>query len=236
MNIENITELSDEELDEMRVAVQYEQERRLTIKNAESIAARVNEQYVNAIGRVDGGEWIQPTGTHDAYREGAIVEHHDKEWESTTPFNVWEPGVSGWRPLAPIDPETGERGVAEWIQPTGVHDAYRKGDRVLFEEQVWESVIDNNTWSPTDYPEGWQVVKPEEEVEEEEVPVPDPEPEPEPEPIPGDMASEWVQPLGTHDAYQVGDRVLFEGELYESVIGNNTWSPRDYPQGWKKIV
>lgn len=234
MNPEAILELTDEELDEMRVAVQYEQERRLTIKNAESIAARVNEQYVNAIGRVDGGEWIQPTGTHDAYYKGAIVEYHDKEWESTTPFNVWEPGVSGWRPLAPIDPETGERGVAEWIQPTGKHDAYRKGDRVLFEEQVWESVIDNNTWSPTGYPEGWQVVKPEEEVEEEEVPVPDPEPEP--GPIPGDMASEWVQPQGDHDAYQVGDRVLFEGELYESVIGNNAWSPRDYPQGWKKIV
>lgn len=48
--------------------------------------------------------------------------------------------------------------VAEWVQPTGGHDAYNIGDRVLFEGQVYESIIDANTWSPTAYPDGWQLI------------------------------------------------------------------------------
>ena len=49
--------------------------------------------------------------------------------------------------------------VAEWVQPTGAHDAYNIGDRVLFEGQVYESTIDANTWSPTGYPQGWQLIE-----------------------------------------------------------------------------
>lgn len=37
--------------------------------------------------------WIQPTGAHNAYKTGAIVEHNGKKWESTVDGNVWEPGV-----------------------------------------------------------------------------------------------------------------------------------------------
>ncbi|NLW06318.1 MAG: sugar-binding protein, partial [Pseudomonadaceae bacterium] len=40
--------------------------------------------------------------------------------------------------------------------PTGAHDAYNKGDKVIFEGEVYESTIDNNTWSPTDYPSSWK--------------------------------------------------------------------------------
>ncbi|MDX9703989.1 MAG: hypothetical protein RBU23_13235 [Candidatus Auribacterota bacterium] len=46
---------------------------------------------------------------------------------------------------------------------------------------------------------------------------------------------EWVQPTGSHDAYNTGDRVLFEGKNYESLIDSNVWSPTGYPQGWKEI-
>lgn len=42
-------------------------------------------------------EWMQPTGAHDAYALGAKVTHNGQLWESTTPANVWEPGVFGWR-------------------------------------------------------------------------------------------------------------------------------------------
>ena len=47
--------------------------------------------------------------------------------------------------------------------------------------------------------------------------------------------SEWKQPAGGHDAYNTGDRVLFEGKTYESLIDANVWSPTSYPQGWKEI-
>ena len=72
-------------------------------------------------------------------------------WESLTPANVWEPGVSGWREKV----EEGA-GPAEWAQPTGAHDSYKKGDRVRFEGKNYESLMDGNVWSPAAYPAGWK--------------------------------------------------------------------------------
>lgn len=50
---------------------------------------------------------------------------------------------------------------------------------------------------------------------------------------PGVEWPDWVQPTGAHDAYKAGDKVTFEGEHYVSLIDNNVWSPKDYPQGWQ---
>ena len=36
---------------------------------------------------------------------------------------------------------------------------YMKGDVVLFDSQVWRSTIDNNVWTPTDYPAGWELAE-----------------------------------------------------------------------------
>lgn len=41
-------------------------------------------------------EWVQPTGAHDAYEQGAKVSHNGKKWTSDVGGNVWEPGVYGW--------------------------------------------------------------------------------------------------------------------------------------------
>ena len=49
--------------------------------------------------------------------------------------------------------------LAEWpefVQPTGAHDAYKKGDKVTFEGKHYISLIDGNVYSPTAYPAGWQ--------------------------------------------------------------------------------
>ena len=46
---------------------------------------------------------------------------------------------------------------------------------------------------------------------------------------------DWVQPDSTN-AYMIGDQVIFEGKIYESVIDNNVWSPADYPTGWQEIT
>ena len=45
---------------------------------------------------------------------------------------------------------------------------------------------------------------------------------------------EWVQPDSTN-AYMTGDKVTFEGKIYESLIDNNIWSPVSYPAGWQEI-
>ena len=45
---------------------------------------------------------------------------------------------------------------------------------------------------------------------------------------------EWVQPDSTNP-YMIGDKVIFGGKVYQSVIDNNVWSPTDYPQGWEEV-
>ena len=210
----NLTELSNNELGILHRDVLHEQERRRTLANAPAQADDLARRYHTATGTQDGAPWTQPQGAHDAYPEGWTVTHNGKTWESITPANVWEPGTSGWR-----EAFSDGDAPAEWVQPSGEHDAYREGERVTFEGEVWESTIDGNVWSPTDNPEGWKRVD-EPEVEE---PVED-------EPVP-----DFVQPTGAHDAYNTGDRVVFEGAVYESLLDGNTWSPTDNPAGWEKI-
>ena len=68
----------------------------------------------------------------------------------------WTPDVTPalWTEIAPPETEDGEEIVPDFVQPTGAHDAYNAGDKVLFEGKIYESTIDANTWSPADYPEG----------------------------------------------------------------------------------
>jgi hypothetical protein len=47
---------------------------------------------------------------------------------------------------------------------------------------------------------------------------------------------EWVQPLGTSDAYNTGDIVSYNGTLYKSTIDGNVWNPVDYPAGWEIVT
>lgn len=51
--------------------------------------------------------------------------------------------------------------IPVWVQPTGAQDAYMIGDKVHFptiSDPVYQSTIEYNVWSPTDYPAGWQLV------------------------------------------------------------------------------
>lgn len=48
-------------------------------------------------------------------------------------------------------------GYPIWSKPTGAHDAYGKGDIVSYNEKLYRSLIDGNTWSPEEYPAGWEL-------------------------------------------------------------------------------
>ena len=73
-----------------------------------------------------------------------------------TSQETWTPDVaSSVYAKVLIDP-TGET-IPEWEQPDSTN-AYMTGDKVKFEGVVYESVIDNNIWSPTANPAGWKIV------------------------------------------------------------------------------
>ncbi|MFR2446321.1 MAG: hypothetical protein ACLS7Y_06680, partial [Thomasclavelia spiroformis] len=38
---------------------------------------------------------------------------------------------------------------------------------------------------------------------------------------------EYKQPTGAHDAYNVGDKITFEGKKYECLINGCVWNPHD---------
>lgn len=46
----------------------------------------------------------------------------------------------------------------------------------------------------------------------------------------------WSRPTGAHDAYNSGDIVHYNGTLYKSLIGGNTYSPDEYPAGWEEVT
>lgn len=146
----DLRELDDEYLDQLRVDVLTEQERRNRVAEAPSRVEQAQRDYADAIGRKDGDPWDQPVGAHDAYALDAVVAHDGKEWESLVSNNVWEPGVSGWRE------KVTEGEVPDWSAPSGGHDAYNEGDRARFEGEVYRSKINGNTWSPAEYPQGWE--------------------------------------------------------------------------------
>lgn len=201
--------LSDEELEDLRVSVLREQQEREVLRDAPNQANKLAKEYAEAIGRVEGDEWSQPTASFDSYPSGSIVTHNGLSWISTAPANVWEPGVSGWRVYGQ---------VSDWIQPSGAHDAYTTGERVMYQNDEWESTIDGNVWEPSEGDSLWIKLSADEEQVEEEPEIP-----------------EFIQPTGSHDSYNLGDQVLFEGSAYESLIDGNTWSPGAYPAGWKLL-
>lgn len=120
---------------------------------------------------------------------------------------------------------TDRTSARNWIAPTGAHDMYKKGEWMIWTDGSLYECLSGTSYSPADYAAAWQ-----KDGEETTTPEPDPEPNPPAETIP-----DFVQPTGAHDAYKQGDKVKFEGKIYESLINNNTWSPTAYPLGWKEV-
>lgn len=99
--------------------------------------------------------WEQPDSTN-AFMMDDKVYHNGLLYISTADNNVWEPGVEGapWVLVTEEQPEE-EHAVVDYVPG----DTYKLGDHIMFEGVEYESVIDNNVWSPTDYSEGWKVVE-----------------------------------------------------------------------------
>ena len=88
--------------------------------------------------------------------------------------------------------------------------AYKKDDRVNFEGTLYKCLqahTSQSGWTPTAAPSLWTKVL-----------IPD-----------ANVIPEWEQPESTNP-YMKGDKVTFNGIIYESTIDNNIWAPNVY--GW----
>ena len=226
-DIQRYTKFTDEELRtnaEREAKAAEQQEIRKAVLAAVSfmtkpMIADMSEEQLTAIAP------LIPTWTVGTeYKTGDIVRYNGVLYrclQNDTAQEIFPPDTytSGWKRVDEPD----EQGIYPFSQPLGATDAYMKGDKVSFEGAYYQSTIDYNVWSPTAYPQGWK--KLDESGE-----------EPTPEPGGGDDEyPEFVQPAGAHDAYNIGDKVTYNGHRYECVMNGNVYSPDAYPQGWHQI-
>ena len=55
-------------------------------------------------------------------------------------------------------------------------------------------------------------------------------------PEPTEEYPEYKQPQGAHDAYNVGDKITYNGKKYICKLDNCVWTPDAYPAGWEEVT
>ena len=90
--------------------------------------------------------------------------------------------------------------------------AYAVDDRVKYNDVLYRCVQAHTSqadWTPDITPALWVVVS-------------------------VDEWPEWIQPQGSHDAYNTGDKVSHNGDHWVSTLDANIWEPG--VAGWDKVV
>lgn len=132
-----------------------------------AVNARLTEQNA-ALSKLDDETAVDVTVLFPTWKSGTSyavderIRYGEKLYrcvQAHTSQSDWMPDTTPalWAEVA----KPGE--IPVWKQPTGAQDAYNKGDRVWFPDRgdkVYESTIDANVFSPTEYPAGWMEVEP----------------------------------------------------------------------------
>ena len=114
--------------------------------------------------------------------------------------------------LEPADALEGKELFPEWQADTSYAKDYKvRRAGILY--ACLQAHTSQYGWAPELAPSLWAKVL-----------IPDPE-----------VIPDWEQPDSTN-AYMKGDKVRFDGKIYESLIDNNVWSPAVYPAGWQEVV
>lgn len=95
----------------------------------------------------------------------------------------------------------------EWI----AGKAYAVSDRVRYDSTLYKCIqahTSQSDWAPSATPALWKVVS-------------------------VDEYPEWVQPTGAHDAYNIGDKVSYNGKHYVCTADGNVYAPDVH--GWELI-
>jgi len=142
------------------------------------------EIWVRSDGMVFHGLMITPAKDYDRIMTDVAISYLDdeqaesvailfEEWQTDTDYAVGDRRQFGgllyrciqahhsqddWTPdkTPALWVRTWTDPFPEWVQPTGAHDAYNKGDKVSHNEKHWESEIDANVYEPGVY--GWSEV------------------------------------------------------------------------------
>ena len=94
-----------------------------------------------------------------SYAVGDVRVHKGAPWRccqahDSTADPSWEPGAVAalWAPYH----ATEARNALPYVAPTGAHDAYRKGEVMVWKGEVYRSQMDALVYDPEAYPAGWE--------------------------------------------------------------------------------
>ena len=107
-----------------------------------------------------------------------------------------------------LDDETALAGV-ELFPTWVVGKAYAVNDRTQYNGTLYKCIqahTSQSDWMPSATPALWKTVS-------------------------LDEYPEWVQPTGAHDAYNIGDKVTYNGQRYVCTSNANVYAPDVY--GWQ---
>ena len=110
-----------------------------------------------------------------------------------------------------LDDETALTGV-ELFPAWVVGKAYAVNDRAQYNGTLYKCIqahTSQSDWMPSATPALWKTVS-------------------------VDEYPEWVQPTGAHDAYNIGDKVTYNGQHYVCTSNANVYAPDVY--GWDLIA
>lgn len=107
---------------------------------------------------VDNAELFPKWQAGESYAVGTKVQYNGTLYKCLQAHDSqsdWIPvdAASLWAKVLIPNPDV----IPEWEQPDSTNP-YMKGDKVTFNGKTYESLIDNNVWSPDAYPAGWQEV------------------------------------------------------------------------------
>ena len=108
-----------------------------------------------------------------------------------------------------LDDETALTGV-ELFPAWVVGKAYAVNDRAQYNGTLYKCIqahTSQSDWMPSATPALWKTVS-------------------------IDEYPEWVQPIGAHDAYNIGDKVTYNGQHYVCTSNANVYAPDVY--GWEE--
>lgn len=112
---------------------------------------------------LDGAELLFPRWSGDSvqyavgdrvYYDGVLY----KVVQAHTSLPTWTPDITAALFAKVLIPSDDPEDIPDWEQPMATNP-YMTGDKVRYEGHVYESLIDNNVWSPSAYPTGWQLIE-----------------------------------------------------------------------------
>lgn len=113
-------------------------------------------------------------------------------------------------------PDEDVAGLSLLYDPWRPGEAVKVGDLRAWDGTVVEAIQPHTTqadWAPNTTPALWKVHRKGSGSQQ------------------GQAPAEWVQPQGAHDSYRLGDRVTYNGQVWESTHnGANSWAPGVF--GW----